>query len=296
MGLQFFSEPDLKSPDMIAAWPGIGNIGLVAVDILREAVGAELFAEMEPSEFFYPRGLSIQKGVLTGLDFPASRFYHRNLGGRDVIFFLAEEQPAGSRRAYKMASLVLDLAQLYGCRRLFTAAAAVASIHHKMRSRVWGVPNMVGLIDEVRGYPNTVVMSEVQDRGGEGTITGLNGLLLGLARERNLEGICLLGEIPAYVSQFPTIYPPASQSIVEVLAHHLGIEIDTSRLDGMIREVTESIEQLYTMIPPEMRERIEHLKETEGLRDAEPDSITEEDKKQIMRDIEQFFDRGSKGD
>lgn len=155
---------------------------------------------------------------------------------------------------------------------------------------------MVELIDEVTGYPNTVLMSQVQDRGGEGTITGLNGLLLGLARERNLEGVCLLGEIPAYISQFPTIYPPASQSIVEVLARYLGIEIDTSRLDGMIREVTESIEQLYTMIPPEMRERIEHLKEAEDTREAEPDSITEEDKKQIMRDIEQFFDRGSKGD
>ncbi|MFO8011515.1 MAG: PAC2 family protein [Dehalococcoidia bacterium] len=297
MGVRYLKEPELNNPDMIAAWPGIGNIGLVAVDALREAVDAELFAEIEPWDFFYPRGLSIEDGVLTGLDFPACRFYFQNLAGRDVIFFEGEEQPAGSKRAYNMSSIVLDVAERYRCQRIFTAAAAVAPIHHTMRPRIWGVPNDRGLITEVKRYPNTVLMSDITERAGEGNITGLNGLLLGMAREREFKGVCLLGEVPVYISQFPTVYPKASKSIVEVLAYYLGIDPDVSKLDMMNREVEENIEKLYEMIPAEMKDRIEQLKHTEYLeKEAESDTITEEDKKRIMQDIEKFFDKGNRED
>ncbi len=297
MGVEFFREPKLHHPDLIAAWPGIGNIGLVAVDALREAVDAELFAAIEPWDFFYPRGLTIRGGVLTDLEFPASRFYFKNLADRDVIFFVGEEQPSGSSRAYRMASLVLDIVERYKCERVYTAAAAVAPIHHTMRPRIWGVPNSHELTREIGQYPNTLLMSNIAERGGEGNITGLNGLLLGLARERGVAGACLLGEVPVYISQFPTVYPKASKSIMEVLAHILAIEPDMSKLDNMIREVEENIERLYEMVPEEMRERIEHLKSTGYIeKEEESEAITEEDKKRIMQEIEQFFDKGSKED
>ena len=296
MGVEFFKEPKLHHPDLIAAWPGIGNIGLVAVDTLRELENAELFAEIEPWDFFYPSGITIQGGVITDLEFPSCRFYFRNFEDRDVIFFVGEEQPSGNKRAYRMASLVLDVAERYNCVRIYTAAAAVAPIHHTMRPRIWGVPNTQELTREVGQYPNTILMSSVAERGGEGNITGLNGLLLGLASEKRMKGACLLGEVPAYISQFPTFYPKASKSIVEVLAHILAIYPDMSRLDDMIREVGENIERLYEMIPEEMRERIEHLKDIEHVEEENLGAITEEDKKKIMQDIEQFFDKGNKED
>ncbi|MFO8101055.1 MAG: PAC2 family protein [Dehalococcoidia bacterium] len=294
--IKFFREPDLNHPDLIAAWPGIGNIGLVAVNSLRESVNAELFGEIEPWDFFYPRGLTIQGSVLTEMKFPSSRFYFKHLEGKDLIFFEGEEQPIGSGRAYDLCSLVLDVAELYGCRRVYTAAAAVAPIHHTMRPRIWGVPNFAELTPEVKQLPNTVLMSNIAERGGEGNITGLNGLLLGLSRERGISGICLLGEIPSYISQFPTVYPKSSKSIVEVLLHKMGIAIEISKLDEMIQEVEENIEKLYEMIPPEMRERIEQLKYTNYMQEERSDEITEEDKKRIIQEIDQFFKKGKKED
>ena len=196
-----------------------------------------------------------------------------------------------------MASMVLDLAERFNCERVYTAAAAVAPIHHTMRPRIWGVPNAQELTREIGQYPNTILMSHIAERGGEGNITGLNGLLLGLARERGVKRACLLGEVPAYISQFPTVYPKASKSIVEVLAHILGIAPDMNQLDNMIKEVEENIERLYEMIPEEMRHRIEQLIYTSFVeKEEEAEAITEEDKKRIMQDIEQFFDKGSKED
>jgi len=48
-----------------------------------------------------------------------------------------------------------------------------------------------------------------------------------------LEGICLMGEIPDYLSRIPFPYPKASQSVLEVLTSILGIRNDLNVLDGM---------------------------------------------------------------
>lgn len=296
MGIRFHRKPELEKPDLIAAWPGIGNIGLIAVDTLRGALNAQLFAEVEPWDFFYPRAVSIRGGELKDLEFPACRFYFKRLGHKDLIFFVGEQQPSGGRKGYEMASLVLDVASLQGCERIYTAAAAVAPIHHTMKPRVWVVPNTEELVSEVRRYPNIILMSDIEGRGGEGDITGLNGLLLGVARKRGLKGICLLGEMPVYISQFPTPYPEASKSILEVVSHSLGISIDLSTLERLAQEVGRRIEELYEMIPPEIREHIDRLKDVDYVRQEEPGAITEQDKERIMQNIQEYFKKGGKED
>lgn len=296
MGLRIFMEPELTRPVMVAAWPGIGNIGLIAVDTLRRALHAEPFAEIEPWNYFYPRGITIQSGELIEIDFPRSQFYFKKLEGRDVVFFVGEEQPAGSRKGYEMADMILDMASLLRCERVYTAAAAVTAIHHSFRPRVWAVPNSAELIPEVKQYPNTIVMSDVEERSGEGNITGLNGLLLGVAKKRGLKGICLLGEIPIYVSQFMTPYPKASRSILEVLNTYLQVSPDLSRLDEMDLEVDENIERFYTMIPQEMRDQLDQLKLVKQRESDESGEITEEDKRDIMQHIEEMFKKGGQED
>lgn len=70
MGIRYIKEPELIDPVMIAAWPGIGNIGLIALDTLRRSLRAEQMAYIEPCEFFYPKKVIIRGGELVELDFP----------------------------------------------------------------------------------------------------------------------------------------------------------------------------------------------------------------------------------
>lgn len=294
MGINFLKEPKLERPIMIAAWPGIGNIGLIAADTIRTALEAEQFAEIDAWDFFYPSSVTIRNGELASLEFPTSRFYFKKTGDKDLIFFIGEQQPSPEKKGYELASLVLDLAARYGCERLYTCGAAVSPIHHTRKSRVWAVPNKKELLEEVKAYPNTILLGEVESRKGQGSVTGLNGLLLGLARARGLDGICLLGEIPVYISQFPTSYPGASRSVLEVLSSHLHITLDLSGLDKLAREVEATIESIYEQMPPEIKQRIDHLKSVEPSREEEKGPITEEEKKRIVRDLEEFFQKGGK--
>lgn len=293
---------------MLVGWPGIGNIGIIAIDTLRGMLRAQELGEIEPWDFFYPRKISIQDGLLRNLEFPNNKFYFQRIKNRDLIFFIGEEQPSDGitkyaigEKAYQMANLVLDVAEKFGCQRVYSSGAAVAPIHHTMKPRVWAVPNREDLIEEVRRYENTVIMSEIEERGGEGSITGLNGLLLGVAKKRGLGAICLMGEIPYYIQGSPWPYPKASKSVLEVLTKNIGIEIDPSQLDELAKIIEENVEKFLNevyqaeTIPPqvrdELKDRIEKLK---YVRPIEPGPITEEEQKRIIEQIDEFFKKGGR--
>jgi len=300
LGIRLYREPELEKPDLIASWPGIGNIGLIAVDTLREQLQAEEFGEIEPWDFFYPRKILIKAGILESLEFPSSKFYYKKLREKDVIFFVGDEQPtdggrvyAEGRKAYQMADLVLDVAEKFGCRRVYTSGAAVALTHHALKPRVWAVTSKDDLNKEVKSYQNTVLMSEIEGRGDLGSITGLNGLLLGLAKKRGFEAICLMGEIPDYLSGAPFPYPVASKSVLEVLTDFLGIEADFGALDDMAVRVNDIIDGIYEQLPSDIREKIEQRK---VVVQPSSEAITEEDARWIKENIDEFFKEGDKGD
>lgn len=299
MGVRLYKEPELEKPDMVVGWPGIGNVGILAVDTLRGQVRAEELGEIEPWEFFYPRKVIIKTGVLQDLEFPINKFYYKRLEKKNLMFFIGEEQPthggrmyAEGKKAYHMANLVLDVAERFSCQRVYTSGAAVALTHHALKPRVWATANRQDLIASMRRYENTILMSEIEGSGKQGSITGLNGLLLGVAKKRGLEGVCLMGEVPDYLSRAPFSYPRASQSVLEVLATILGINIDLTILNDLNAKIDEIILEIYEKFPPEIRERIEQRK---SVVQAKPGAITEEDKKWIKEHIDEFFKKEDKG-
>jgi len=294
MGIVIRKEPDLNNPILVACWPGIGNIGIIAVDILRRAVGAEELGEIESWDFFYPKKILIKKGELKDLQFPENRFYFKKTGKTDLLFFIGEEQPSDSggayaegTKAYKMANLVLDVAERFVCRRIYTSGAAVSPIHHTTRSRVWVVPNREELLGEVKNFENTVSMSEVEGRTGQGNITGLNGLLLGVAKKRGLDAICIMGEIPIYVHGFPIPYPKGSKAVLEVLGAALDVTIPMDEIDALIQESDSEIESVYDKLPSEIKDQLDKLKYISYAKPTKP--ITEEDKKKILQELDRLF-------
>ena len=296
MGIKLFKEPKLKKPELFCGWPGIGNIGLIAIDTLKGVLMAEEFAEIDPWDFFYPEKVSIRDGLLKDLEFPSNKFYYQRLKNRDVIFFIGEKQPTEAERmyatgekAYQIANLVLDVAEKFGCHRVYTSGACVSPTHHTMKPRVVSVLSSDKLAEEVTRYPNTILVSEMGGRESEGVITGLNGLLLAVAKNRGLESICLMGEIPDWLSGSPFPYPRASESVLEVFADILGIGIDFTVLDEMTAQIEGIIEKIYEGFPSEIKERYDQRK---FVAQAKPGGITEQDARWIKEHINGFFKKG----
>jgi hypothetical protein len=296
MGIKLYKEPELEKPIMFVGWPGIGNIGIIAVNTLKGILRAEEFGEIESWDFFYPKKVSIRDGLLEDLEFPGNKFYYQRIEKRDLIFFIGEEQPseggrmyASGEKAYQLANLVLDVGLKFGCQRVYTSGACVSPIHHQVKPRVCGVVSSEKLREEIKSYQNIILMSELGGRGeGEGIITGLNGLLLGVAKARGMEGICLMGEIPDWLSGASFPYPKASKSVLEVFAEILGVGMDFSFLDKMERQIEEIIEGFYAKFPPEMKEEYDQRK---LIAQTKPGTITI----QAQIYIDERFKKGGEG-
>ena len=295
MGIVLNQEPELNNPDMIVGWPGIGNVGIITVETMRQALQAEELGEIEPWDFFYPNKVVIQAGILTDMSFPGSKFYFKRTPKKALLFFIGEEQPATresayaeGKRAYEMANMVLDVAQKFSCRRVYTSGAAIAITHHTMLPKVWAVANQKLLLSELRSYDNTILMSEVEGKGNQGSITGLNGLLIGAAKRRGMEGICLMGEIPDYLSRMPFPYPKASKAVLGTLARIMGVTIAHNPLEDMIIQMDTVVENVYQQFPPEIKERLEQRKvATQNKQEA----ISEEDEQWFKEHIDEFFNK-----
>lgn len=291
MAIKYLSEPKLNSPDLVCSWPGIGSIGFMAVEEMRKHLHAEPMAEIEPEHFFEPHNVVIENGLIRELQFPQSRFYYKQFEQKDLLLFSGEEQAVGyggayasGERAYELAQLVLDVAEKHGCRRIYTSGACVSPTHHRLKPRVVTVVSSEEMKDEMKRLPNVVLMSEVGEGLRRGVITGLNGLLLSLAQKRGLEAICLMGEIPDWLSRAPFPYPSASKSVLQVLSKIWDFSLKPDILESKAAEVEQVIESLYEKFPPEMKEQYDLRKSL-----VQPGPITEREAQWMKDHLDDFL-------
>jgi hypothetical protein len=72
-----------------------------------------------------------------------------------------------------------------------------------------------------------------------GGIIGASGLLLGLGKLKNIEGICFMGETPGYL-----VDPKSAKAVLKIVIKMTKIEIDLSRLEKKAKEIEEIAQQL----------------------------------------------------
>ena len=228
------ARPKLNSPNMIAAWPGISSVATIVATYLKKKLDFKDLAEIVAPYFFDPIGVMVRDSVVEEPQFPQSQFFYwkNQTGKSDVILFLGEDQP--SVKAYELANCVADMALHFKVKRIYTCAAAVTRIHHTEQPKVWGVATTPQLAEDLKKH-------DLIQRGNL-QIAGLNGLLLGVAKERSIDGICLLGEVPAYATRIQN--PMAALAIVEVLTKILDIRIDIHELAQVASETKERLKQL----------------------------------------------------
>ncbi len=232
--VKIYARPKLNTPNMLAAWPGVGNVAIIIANYLRRKLHFKPLAEVEASYFFDPVGVSVRDSVVESPHFPESYFYYwkNTRGGSDIILFIGEDQPAA--KGYELANCVLDVGMRFKAERVYTCAAAMTRIHHTEQPKVWGVATKQQVAQELQKY-SLVQAANLQ-------IAGLNGLLLGVAKERNIDGVCLLGEVPLYATRMQN--PMAALAVLKMLMKLLNIEVDLGEMAVLAAETTDRMKQL----------------------------------------------------
>jgi len=283
--IRFFKKPKLKNPYFICAWPGMGEVAFGVVRYLIEKLKAEEFAFFQAEDIFYPpQGVVIKDSIVKIPESPFNKFYFwkNKMGENDLILFLSNSQPDLSKSS-EYCRLIWRVLEGFDIKQIFCFAAMPLPIDHTQLPSVWGTATNKNLLEKFKEY-NLKVMSE-------GQISGMNGLFLGFAKkEKNIDGLCLLGEMPIYTLQIEN--PKSTLAVLNLLIKILDIELDTKPLSEQADYIEEQIEKLldYLKASGEMRpigeEEIEKLKKALSLYTKLPESIKER--------IEELFQEAKK--
>jgi len=173
-------HPKLESPIFVEGLPGFGNVGKIAARLLVEFTHAKCFAELYSPSF--PDYVIVNKeGICRP---PRYEFYASSTEKNQFIILTGDTQPSLEDviAHYELCDEILDFAEKYGCKFIVTMG---------------GVPTQRPGGEVYVAATSEKLAAEIVKKGaviyGKGRIMGATGLLLGLAKERQLEGICLLG-------------------------------------------------------------------------------------------------------
>jgi proteasome assembly chaperone (PAC2) family protein len=255
ISINVVADAKLRKPLLLAAWPGMGHVALKAFVFLHEALRAQNLAYIEEPGSFRVQGVSIQDGLIQSTSLPWSGFYywHRADGPGDLLFFVGDQQPVAGKE-YELASALLGFAEAYGVKRVVTAAAMPTAMNHYQPSRVWLTATNDALLSEISPYCQRVLR--------EGQISGMNGLLLGVAKQRGMEGCCLLGEIPFYTTEIEN--PKASMAVLHVLNQVLGLKVNMRELEELAQETEKEIDQYLLELQQREQEEEKQTEDKEG--------------------------------
>src|SRR6266568_2339426 len=178
------SKVSLREPVLIQGLPGLGYVGKVAVDFFIEKLRPRKIAELYSSYLLFPDGnLGINISEDGTYSLPRYEFYAFGEREPHAIFLTGDAQPSVTGQ-YEVASTVLDFAQRFGCKAVYTMGG------YGTRSG-----NDVGAVYAVVG--ESVLGEKLRKMGAKmargGAITGAAGVILGIGRQRGLQCAGLLG-------------------------------------------------------------------------------------------------------
>jgi len=209
-------EPN--KPILIEGFPGLGLVGKIAMRYLIKNLKAQKVAYLYSSHFPY-FVLVNQKGKVRLLR--GTFYYVKNPNGpNDIILFTGDSQSQTIEGQYEIADV--------------QAIATIGGYRMETKDK----PKVV-----VAGT-NQEILDKALSAGGivssvGSPIVGTAGLILGLARFKKIDALCLLGETRGYLPD-----PLAAKSVLEVLKSLFSFDMDLSILNEDIEKADNMINRL----------------------------------------------------
>ncbi|RLG43162.1 MAG: proteasome assembly chaperone family protein [Thermoproteota archaeon] len=228
--IKYIEKPKLNNPVLIEGLPGIGNVGRIAVSYLIDKLNAKKFAELY-SPYFFPLVIVNPDSQIYTLKI---EFYYYK-GKKHIIFLVGDSQPAEYVGYYRICKKILELCEEFNVKEIITVGGFGIGIE-KQKPRVLGA---LTDLKDMKKYKEAGVYFGKENPIG--SIYGMSGLLLGLAKEKNMRGCSMLGETIGY----PIITDPkAAEEVIKVLMKLFDFSVDLTDLNESIKQLEEFLKSI----------------------------------------------------
>jgi len=223
---------DVENPVFIEGLAGIGHIGKTTVSYLVHHLEAEKVGELY-SHHFPP--YTIVKDNKTVEMLKNDIYQVPRDDKRDIVLIEGNAQASTPEGHYEVAETIFGLADDVN-------ASEIVTVGGYGTGDVVEEPSVFGAVTTEK------VKKEYQDHGVDfghdvGQIVGASGLILGLAREKEYPGICLLGETPGFLLSDPK----ATESVLNAAEKILDLDIDYDDLEEKVEESQEVLKKLQNL-------------------------------------------------
>ncbi|HTW76277.1 MAG TPA: proteasome assembly chaperone family protein [Thermoplasmata archaeon] len=223
----------LRDPILIEGLPGVGNVGKLAADYLRDQLAAKPLATIF-SKFFPPQVYVSETGIIRLVSNELAYWRAPATAEHDLLILGGDYQGISPEGQYEITERVLDFCRGLGVRTVFTLAGFA-------QGRIVDAPRVLGAATapaQVEAMKKFNVVFSRNDPGGG--LIGASGLFLGLGRLFGMEGVCLMGETSGYF-----VDPRAAEAVLKVLTQALQLPIDFAALQAKAQEIDRIAQKIH---------------------------------------------------
>jgi uncharacterized protein (TIGR00162 family) len=244
-----FLQIEPNNPILIEGLPGLGLVGKIALRYMIKQLKAKKIAYLYSPHF--PYFVLVNKKGNVRLLRGAFYYYKNPNGPNDIILFTGDSQSQTIEGQYEIADQILAFSEKYNIKTIATIGGY--RMEPKEKPKVFIAATSQEILDKALQAGATLSTSG-------SPIVGTAGLILGLARFKKINALCLLGETRGYLPD-----PLAAKSVLEVLKSTFNFDLDLTGLN-------EEIARAETMVT-----RLQQIEEKRALQAEQ--TRKEEDKK-----------------
>ncbi len=215
------------TPYLSKGYPDLGLVGKIALRYLIKQLKPKKIAYLYSPHFPY-FVLVNKKGNVRLLR--GAFYYYQNPKGNDIILFTGDSQSQTIEGQYEIADRMLDFSEKHGVKTIATIGGY--RMESKEKPKVFIAATSQDLLQKA-------IQSGASLSTSGSPIVGTAGLILGLAKFKKIDAICLLGETRGYLPD-----PLAAKSVLEVLKSTFNFDLDLAGLNEEIAKAETMVTRL----------------------------------------------------
>ena len=220
MEIKNIHDYKLKDIVLISSLPDMGKVGGIVTQHIIKKLDAKKAAQIFLADKPW---VNLKEGLV---NLPTDEYFLAVDEKNSIVIFTGENQPQEPGTVFKIANKVLDTVSQMGNIKMVISAGGYLPSEVGKGEEVFGVATNSSSMDLLKSNNVKPLVSEVK------SITWFNGVILGISKSKNIDGIGLFGEI---VDAESPQYKAAS-NILKVIGKILKIEIGTKELDEKVVE------------------------------------------------------------
>ena len=210
----------LKDIILISSLPDMGKVGGLVTQHIAKKISARIAAKIILTDKPW---VNHKDGLI---ELPFDEYKLLVDEKNSLVIFTGENQPQEPNMVFDLVNFVIETVQKWGNIKMIISSGGYIPLQKGYDGEVYGIANNTNSLEQLKAHNVKILGEDVK------SITWFNGLVLGVAKTKNINGVGLFGEI--YDAELPQ--HKAAKNIINTITKLVKIEINTNELEQKIIE------------------------------------------------------------